>query len=360
MAPPSITSGLLNKGRKTQDVLDYIYEFKGKLSVIWIHASSATHFERDYRKLATLLKLPGHDDQKIDIRPVVKSWLEGPASGEWVIVLDNADDVQECYPELGDPVRIARGDGIAKFVPRGSKGTVIVTTRDKAVASKLSNGNVLEKKKMDAQEAMQLFTNRYKVLDKDKESVEKLLEELQYLPLAIVQAAAYLDEQNELLSPAEYFREFKDTKAALLSKQFLRGSTTEEHETILTTFAISFEQIKSQSSLAGRFLGIIACIDRQGIPHDLFRKIVPEDSGANIGAREALSKLIDFALITVEAAFIDAPSSLYVMHALVHVSLQQYFANKGRLQAALREATCALRQVLPHSTYETWSVSEPH
>lgn len=78
---------------------------------------------------------------------------------------------------------------------------------------------------MDAKEGMQLFTNRCKVLDKGKEPMEELLQELQYPLLAIVQAAAYLDNLNGLLNPAEYLREFKDTKAVVLPKQFMRGPT---------------------------------------------------------------------------------------------------------------------------------------
>ena len=63
---------LLKKSRKTQDVLDYVYELHGQLalSVFWIFAGNAARFEQDYRKLAVLLQLPDHDDMKTDIRHV--------------------------------------------------------------------------------------------------------------------------------------------------------------------------------------------------------------------------------------------------------------------------------------------------
>src|SRR5688572_14641792 len=137
--------------RKTQDILDYVYELQGQVSVFWIHAANTARFDQEYRRLAVLLSLPGHNDAKKDIRPAVKEWFESPASGDWILVLDNADNVLDFYPQ--NPV-ISRtgedhsGSGLAKFVPQGSKGTVLVTTRDRSVAVKLAD-KILLKNEMD-------------------------------------------------------------------------------------------------------------------------------------------------------------------------------------------------------------------
>ena len=61
-----------------------------QVSVFWVHAGSRARFEQDYRKLSKLVDLPGCDDPKEDIRPIVKGWFESPRSGEWILVLDNA------------------------------------------------------------------------------------------------------------------------------------------------------------------------------------------------------------------------------------------------------------------------------
>ena len=83
---------VLKQHSKTQDVLDCVYKFKQEqISVFWVHAGSAMRFEQDYRELAGLVGLPGHDDPKQDIRPTVKRWLERPENGEWILVLDNAE-----------------------------------------------------------------------------------------------------------------------------------------------------------------------------------------------------------------------------------------------------------------------------
>ena len=305
--------------------------------------------------MAALLQLPGHDDMKTDIRPAVKMWFESPASGNWVLVLDNADNILDFYP------RGSATDGLVQFVPQGSKGTVLVTTRDYTVADNISGRNILSKVEMNPGEAMLLFTDHYPNADRDRESATLLLKELQYLPLAIVQAAAYL-RQNRVLRPSGYLQQFKATKINqrnLLSKHFsdLRrepSSGSAGEETILATFAITFEQIRRRWSLAGSFLEIIACIDRQGIPADLLRESVPE--GLDINATgEALSKLIDFALI-IDAGVDDAPS--FVMHALVHVSVQEFIAARETMQAAMEKTGKILWRILPTGAHENWSVGQ--
>ena len=217
---------------------------------------------------------------------------------------------------------------------------------------------------MNPEEAMQLFKDRYSnaVEDGHGTSAMLLLEELEYLPLAIVQAAAYL-RQNRLLRPSEYLQQFKATKRDqrnLLSKPFndlRRESGSAGAETILATFAITFEQIQSQWPLAGSFLGIMACIDRQGIPGDLFRESQSAPDGLDVNAAgEALSKLIDFALITPAAIGED---SSFVMHALVHVSIQEFLSTREMMQAAMKTTGTILEEILPDGDRENWSVGRP-
>ncbi|KAF8540105.1 hypothetical protein BDD12DRAFT_804784, partial [Trichophaea hybrida] len=153
MFNPRVKDKGLTQYRKTQDVLNFVYEFKGPRSgvwrsVFWVHAGSALRFEKDYRMLAALVKLQGWDNPKQDIRPIVKNWLERPDSGDWILVLDNADDKLVLYPEFSLDIQSSideslEKDGLAQYIPRGSKGTVIVTTRDHDVADLLASTNTI-------------------------------------------------------------------------------------------------------------------------------------------------------------------------------------------------------------------------
>ncbi|KAI5778075.1 hypothetical protein EDC01DRAFT_675361 [Geopyxis carbonaria] len=344
---------------KTQDILDYVYKFQGRVSVFWIHAANAARFKQDYRRIAVLLNLPGHDDPKTDILPKVKAWFESPTSGDWILVLDNADNLLDFYPHNLE----GEDRGLAKLLPHGSKGTMLVTTRDRSLAEKLAE-NVILKHEMNVEEAMQLFKDRCPKVGEEEEAASLLLKELHCLPLAVVQAAAYIRQSN-LLSASGYLQQFKATKKnqiSLLSKPFSdlrRESSLGGTETILATLAITLEQIQKQWPLAWSFLETMACIDRQGIPQGLFCEKLSDDTDAN-AAGEALSRLIDFALITET---IVGEDRWFEMPAIVHVSIQDYLSIRKSLQTAMNKTGSTLLKLLPkgeHANWSVWKIYLPH
>jgi len=227
--------------------------------------------------MAKLLGLPGHDDPKQDIRPTVKDWLEKTES-DFILVLDNADNKFDFFPETEESASSdGELEGLAEFIPLCSnskaKPTVLITTRDYELADDLAQLRTLHKETMHLDEAMALFKLHYPGADEiaDNEPVLQVLEAVEYLPLAVVQIAAYLRQTK--MSPPEYLTEFKKTRSSqkrLLSRpcRAMRKATYVS-DTVLTTFYISFKQVREQSPLAGSLLEIIACIDRQGIPHEL-------------------------------------------------------------------------------------------
>ena len=355
---------MLTQHRKTQDVLDFVYEFQGShISVFWIHAGSKLRFEQDYRKLAVLVGLPGHDDSKQDIRPSVKDWFEGPSSGDWVIVLDNADNELDFFSNTTVACTgTVDNDGLAKYLPHGTKGTMIVTTRDYAVADRLAGMNTVQKEAMDREEATKLFLHRCPRAAKNEydESIPLLLKALQYLPLAIVQVGDFL-RLNRLFSPSIYLKQFNCMRVSqehLLSKSFITDLRRDSSaETVLTTFTISFRQIQEQSPLASSLLHFIACIDYQGIPYELLSHSGLEGSEDEFGLNEALSKLINFSLLSPVQS-----DKAYEMHSLVHVSIQA-FQSQEEMHAALEHATKALARILPNGEYRyhaMWRTYLPH
>ncbi|KAI5781692.1 hypothetical protein DFH27DRAFT_308330 [Peziza echinospora] len=342
---------------KTQDVLECVYHYQPRekdsrarevetendkrVSVFWIYAGKPERFEQDYRKLAELAGLPGHGNPNQDIRPIVKSWLERPESGNWILVLDNADNKLDFF-------NTSSGPGLADFVPHGSKGIVILTTRDKDVARKLLDNpsNILDKRLMDSNHARQLFTQGYPeaiqhTCHKEQDNaIFLLLEALQFLPLAITQAAAYLSE-NLLLSPSDYLQLFnstKDRQKELLSKQFSDIRREVQNETTLATISISFHQLQEQSPLAISLLHIISLIDNRRIPYELLEKGGLVNEGDQFKLKEAISRLINFCLLSTTQ---HGQSDFYEMHLLVHVSIRS-FSTTEDMDEALK---CIVRAV---------------
>jgi hypothetical protein len=344
-------------------VLRFIYEYENQRPVFWIHAGSVTQFEADYRKLGSLAKIPGHDDTNQNIGLIVKEWLEGPQSAsDWILVIDNADNMLDFYPgpksstesKRSDTFSIAH-DGIAKFMPQGSKGTIIVTTRDREVARNLANQKT--KRELNPEQAIELFHQQYPNVERTSDETtasQRLLIEFQYLPLAIVQVAAYWDLNRSIMTSKylDIFKGSKESQKRLLSKPHhnIWRDNNENAETILTTFSISFRQLQQQSKLADSLLRFMACIDRKAIPRDLLFQINMDGTEHELLISKVLDKLVNFSIL--QNSKIDFGSGqAHEIHALVHLAMQTYL-DSSEMDNALAKASTVLADTLPYSEFE--------
>ena len=153
------------------------------------------------------------------------------------------------------------------------------------------------------------------------------------------------------------FNSTRTDKKRLLSKPFSDLRRDDNAETILKTFSITFQQVQEQSPLAGSLLKLIACIDRQGIPHELLAASGLEGSDDEMTLADALSKLINLALLTCLKK-----SEAYEMHSLVHVSVEAFLLAED-MNTAIEQTTKSLGKVLPDGGYEyreAWAVYLPH
>src|SRR5262249_46392279 len=139
-------------------------------------------------------------------------------------------------------------------------------------AYNLTGSDVLELEDLDKPQARQLMAQRIanKTLLSDENAVDKLLTLLTNLPLAIVQAVAYINSNN--IPVSEYVSLFQkvNSEAELFSEHFEDPDRYREMEsTIAKTWHISFDQIRRQDPLAADYLSFMACIDRINIPESL-------------------------------------------------------------------------------------------
>jgi len=325
-----VTDGII---RKTQIALQYAYSVENKCSVFWVHSDSYTRFSRDYREIANRAQLPKNPVAEEELLFEIRKWLESPTSGPWVMILDNADNLLEMFPPVSEDKKPV---GLSKFLPQGSKGTILITTRDRVVASRLANMDMLEVRAMGPREAGTLFL-RYAPdaisSEEDKAVFPQLLDTLKFLPLAIVGAAAFMRENG--VSSTEYFELYskgKQAQSELLSSEFndfRRGS--EVPEAVLTTYFTLFERLQIQSPMAADFLRLIAFFDRNGIQKELLMSSGLEGVDNPVRFTKAIGKLLSFSLMTR-----GADGNTYQVHRLVHMSIEVYFSEdrvKWRSQA---------------------------
>lgn len=111
------------------------------LAVFWVPAVSRESFEQAYREIGTLLRIPGIADAKADVKQLVKARLSDEGSGQWLIIIDNANDVSV----LLNPLKKESGaNRLMDYLPHSRKGSIIFTTRTRKAAIDLAGSNVVE------------------------------------------------------------------------------------------------------------------------------------------------------------------------------------------------------------------------
>ncbi|KAJ0165496.1 hypothetical protein CTA2_11060 [Colletotrichum tanaceti] len=275
------TSGCSQVMVKTQIALAYAFwlqQAHPDVSVFWVHASNAERFRQAYSSIAQECGIPGHDDPKADMLTLVKTSLEKGFRGRWLMVIDNADDTQLFFPPDSlagnststNPTTGTKG-GLGRYIPECRHGSIIITSRNKQTASRLVRDNsVLKVGAMSESETGQLL----QAMLSDEFSTEAasvLSAHLEHLPLAIAQAAAFIQENS--ISIAKYLQlleESDDILVEQLSEPFEAvGRDSETPHALTATWIVSFNQIQQQDVLASEILSFACLLDRQGIPEDV-------------------------------------------------------------------------------------------
>src|SRR5438876_591620 len=184
---------------KSQIAIEYCYRFKAKNpsgSVFWVHASTIARFEQAYNDIARKLSLPGHEDPKVNSLQLVYEWLSDEDHGAWLMILDNADDIEAFFSSSRHASLLGaeQTPSLFSYLPKISKGSVIITTRDSRVGERLADREKpIAVLPLAMQEAECLLRSKLPQGHKWGEvDTAELLHTLGYLPLAITQAGAFI------------------------------------------------------------------------------------------------------------------------------------------------------------------------
>jgi hypothetical protein len=156
------------------------------------------------------------------------------------------------------------------MVPQSQNGSILITSRSREAALKLIEpSDIITVEPMDEAHALALFKKK---LGKQSESqdVAELAAALEFMPLAIAQAAAYISQRAPRYSVQQYLEEFRKSdrkKTSLLNHEGgqLRRDR-EANNSIIITWQISFDYILQTRPSAADLLSLMSFFDRQGIP----------------------------------------------------------------------------------------------
>ncbi|KAM0294558.1 hypothetical protein ACHAO9_000991 [Fusarium lateritium] len=337
---------------KTQIALQlafWVKEKKEDYSVFWTPALSRASFEQAYVQIINDLDIPTSDsDSAIE---TVRQYLSSKRSGKWLLVVDNADDTQTVMGSAG------KESGIYKSLPQSDEGRILFTTRYRKVAVSVAGRNILEIPAMSPSETASYLEEALiqEICSSDKETTNHLLTSLTYLPLAITQAAAYMNENQ--ISPTEYLQLFENTdrdRIELLSAEFQDDTRYEQsQDPVATTWFVSFDHIRKTDEVASRLLMFLACVEPKAVPQSM----LPECESHQQRAR-AIGILCGY-------KFLDKRGSdgIFDMHSLVHLAIRSWVAenDSGKMQSQV--AIARLREVFPTDDWENrdlWRQYLPH
>jgi tetratricopeptide (TPR) repeat protein len=262
---------LTNDGSKTQMALEFAYRRHAEhhCPVFWVHADNYEKFMQGYRRIANIAQL-SPELQGDNLMTAVRSWLE--IQSNWLLVLDNADDLRHFGLDHGQKGNDTLNN-LFSFVPHGSHGAILWTTRDeRAVGHLVGIKRGINVTKMAILEAEKLLASLSgaDINAGNSKLVADILERLDRLPLAITQAAFYMRETST--SFEKYIMMLrKEKKRWMLLTESVPSRHRQDNvpNSVMQTWRITIDYLRHENPLAHRILHVVVYLNNQNIPFKL-------------------------------------------------------------------------------------------
>ena len=325
---------------KTSVATEYTHRHLGDAGVAWQFAAfDPTVLAAGFGELAAQLG----DREVAEIQDPVAS-VHGVLAAfpdEWLLVFDNTRDRAS----------------VEGFLPPAGRGRVLITSQNQ----NWPHGQALQVPVLETDIAADFLVGRTR--DPDERAAEELAGELGGLPLALEQAAAYIQATGTTL--AGYVSLFRDRRAELLA----RGEAAEHPADVVATLGLALSRLGEQAAGLARLL---ACLAPEPVPLTVLladaqtaRKLAPEVAGtvgALLGDRvaiwDAVAALRRYSLVT------PAGDGAVLVHRLVQaITLAQLSAEAAgqweQAAAALVEAAIPADPQAP-AGWRVYAVLLPH
>ncbi|KAK4237153.1 kinesin light chain [Achaetomium macrosporum] len=335
--------------------------------VFWVRAGTQARVEESFRTIANAVKLPGRNQPKADIPQLVYGWLSNERNGRWMMILDSADDLDVFYNPTSDEAPNRRPFAI--YLPQSRNGSIIITTQRKDLAFRLTGRyqNIIEVGPMPQTDALMLLEKKLGSLP-DTDVAADLVEALDFFPLAINQAAAYIQARAPRSSPEKYLAEFRKSerkRSRLL--QYDAGDLRRDGgapNAILKTWQISFDHIRSKRPSAADLLALMSFFDRQCIPGWVLNpsgiakdavqargdSAIDDADDADGEFEDDITMLRNYCLIATDEA-----GKQFEMHGLVQLATKTWLETYGQQETFEQQCVERLADSFPTGEYEDWA-----
>lgn len=288
------------------------------ISMFWIGADTDDVFFAGYSKIAEHAKL-GTADTVEELCKSVQRWLDSASSGKWLLVVDNLDDV-----DLNS----------TRWMPC-RRGNVLFTTRDGRIIGKhVPTSAAIKVDIMTLDESRHMFSTLTNTGSSQyfhsQEDVDTLLEYLDYFPLAISHAAAFVRETGYPIHEyLDLLRDDQTVHAQLITDGWEATTSENLPQAVKSTWDVTFHRLQQSSSLAVEILRFMSVIDNHYVPRWLVQNAFPTDSHPTSVLAEAIRWLLGFSLASQ-----PAPDT-YKVHNLVAFYTKENMSSEDVLSSTV-------------------------
>ena len=355
----------LIRTRKTQIAAEYtvrIQERQADCHILWVDCESPTSLEASYRTIAETLQVQGWDDPRTDILEKTRKHLNQSYSIKWFMVLQNVSRSSLKWETTTGLTTIDPSHfplSLATYLPKPPKGQILCISCEAGVVQQLPGAcTILDIDPLHDTEAAMLFSSKVPKEMDTSPGIPALTEALDYTPLAICQAAAYI-VATRCDSP-RYLELLDSNKSYKLS------------ESCYKTTSISFNSIQKQNTRAANLLSLMAVIYRRNISKtvlwhawkyglsDLMNQAnLPDlDSSDKVASPDTVADsdkadYVEFAtaLATLEAYLLvqyDARNETYSLHRIVQTAVLSILQQQDTI-SVWRSSAIVLLSAFSHS-----------
>lgn len=253
---------------KTSVATEYCYRFQDDYRhLLWVRASSSSELSRELRSVLKELAVSDVDlKDASELQKAIKDWLD--AHDQWLLVFDNADNASL----------------VAPCVPLEIRGQILLTSRVRAFQALQHRVEEVEIEKLEPEHAANFLKERTGNRASSGEEIKALralVRELDGLPLALEQAAAYMAAKKAPFS--DYLADYLGDPLNVLDKDWGEpmGSNPspeaadreplqlgDAHKSIRITWNLNFAEV-SRYPRAADILKLTAFLAADNIPFEL-------------------------------------------------------------------------------------------
>jgi tetratricopeptide (TPR) repeat protein len=308
---PQVFVGLGGVG-KTQLAIEYVYRYGNHYNLIWwVRAATPVTLMEDFAELAIVLGivlptegLNRHKNREETVRRVI--WYLG-TQRNYLLIFDNAPNPS----------------AILHHLPRPLQGHIVITSRSPTWRQVAHPVNVPV---LGREDSVQLLVQN--TTPSDDEGANILSEVLGDLPLALVQAAAYMEQHG--ISCTDYLHRLNHYRVRLLEKGPL---PLNYNDTVAGTWRTAFEQIRIERPSTARLLHLCSLMEASHIPILFLVQNSQPDSAPTspLELDEDVALLLRYSLVERESRFLS-------IHRLVQLITRDHLASMNQLKPMCQTA----------------------